>query len=108
MKLRKLGGLLVAGCLVLAGAAHAQFRTLPADGQRAKVGDALAMPYVVLNGQQMKFAPGAQIFDQTNRFVVQSALPPGAEVLYTTNAQGDVARIYVLSAQERRMLRTQH
>jgi hypothetical protein len=80
---------------------HAQVRTLPANAKRIVVGQQqFSMPYVDLGNKQVKLAPGAVIYDQNNRSIVHSALPPGADVVFTIDMQGDVARIYVLTPTE--------
>ncbi len=104
MKLRHLIASIAAACLLHAVDAQAQFRTLPADAKRATTGEPIAMPYVKLAGKTMKLAPGAVIYDQNNRSLIQGALPPGAAVLYTTDLQGDVGRIYILSDSEQQQL----
>jgi len=91
--------------LLLAGMAHAQFRTLPANAKRATVGDrAHALPTVELGGKRLRLAPGGVIFDQNNRTLVHGALPPGADVAFTTDMHGDVARIYILTPREQAQL----
>jgi hypothetical protein len=85
--------------------AHAQMRTLPANAKRITVGQQqFQMPYVDLGNKQVKLAPGAVIYDQHNRSIVHSALPPGADVVFTTDMQGDVARIYILTPSEQLQL----
>jgi hypothetical protein len=87
--------------LLLAGIVHAQFRTLPAAAKRAIVGDRPhALPYVELGGKVVRLAPGGVIYDQNNRTLVHGALPPGADVAFTTDMHGDIARIYILTPQE--------
>ena len=89
------------------GAAHAQLRTLPANAKRATVGQQLVLPYVDLGGTVVKLAPGGVIYDQNNRMLVHGSLPPGADVLYTTDMNGDVARIFVLTPLEQVQLNQQ-
>ena len=85
--------------------AHAQVRTLPANAKRITVGQQqFPMPYVDLGNKQVKLSPGAVIYDQHNRTIVHSALPPGADVVFTTDMQGDVARIYILTPSEQLQL----
>ena len=91
----------LAALLMLAASAHAQVRSLPAEAKRATVGQQqLPLPYVVLSGKQVRLAPGGIIIDQNNRTIVHNALPPGASVIFTTDINGDIARIYLLTAQE--------
>ena len=90
----------IAGFLMLATFAHAQIRTLPAEAKRATVGQPLELPYVNLNGKQVRLAPGGIIIDQNNRTIVHNALPPGAAVVFTTDINGDIGRIYLMTPQE--------
>ena len=103
--MRNLLRLLIVASLLLAGMVHAQFRTLPAAAKRATVGDRPhALPYVELGGKVVRLAPGGVIYDQNNRTLVHGALPPGADVAFTTDMHGDIARIYILTPQERAQL----
>ena len=80
-------------------------RTLPANAKRITVGQQrFSMPYVDLGNQRVKLAPGAVIYDQQNRTIVHNALPLGADIVFTTDMQGDVARIYVLTPSEQAQL----
>ena len=94
---------LVAG---LAGA-HAQGlpqRQLPAVGLRGETGATLPLPLIQIDGKARRLAPGAVLYDAGNRTVLHGALPPGADVYYTVDAQGDVLRLYVLTPLEQTML----
>ena len=102
MNIRKRGRLVLlvlAMCITVSGAL-AQFRTLPQNATLARVGDAQPLPFVQLNGNIVRLAPGGVIFDENNRSILHSALPPGARVAYTLELGGDVSRIYILTAQE--------
>ena len=91
----------IAALLMLAAFAHAQLRTLPAEGKRATIGQQqYALPYIDFAGTMVKLAPGGVIYDQNNRTIVHNALPPGANVVFTTDMNGDIARIYILTPQE--------
>ena len=69
--------------------------------KRATVGQQqYALPYVDLGGKVVKLAPGGVIYDQNNRTIVHGALPAGADVVFTTDMNGDIARIYILTPQE--------
>ena len=80
--------------------AQVQLRTLPANAKGAILGEPRPLPYVQLNRKVLRLAPGAVIYDQNNRFILQNALPAGAAVAFTTDMGGNVARIYILTAQE--------
>ena len=55
---------------------------------------------VEINGEQFLLAPGAQIRDASNRGIVPSAVPPGAQIRYLRDAQGSPFRIWLLSPRE--------
>ena len=97
--MRDLLRILAAG-LLLAGTVHAQLRTLPVNAKRTTIGQQQALPYVDLGGKVVRLAPGGVIYDQNNRTIVHGALPPGADIAFTTDMNGDVARIYILTPQE--------
>ena len=99
--IRKLLAVPLAALLLLATLAHAQIRTLPPEAKRATVGQQqYPLPFVDLSGAKVKLAPGGIIFDQNNRTIVHDALPPGANVVFTTDMNGDIRRIYILTPQE--------
>ena len=103
--LRKLLTMSLTVTLLAAGVAHAQFRTLPPASKRVTVGQQkYPLPYVNFGDKPFKLAPGGVIYDQNNRFILHEALPPGADVIYTVDTNGDIARIYVLTPQEQALL----
>ncbi len=103
--MRNLLLLLIAASLLLAGTGYAQLRTLPANAKRATIGlQPYALPYIELGGKVVRLAPGGVIYDQNNRTLVHGALPAGADVAFTTDMRGDIARIYVLTPQEQAQL----
>ena len=95
----------MASSVLLAGIAHAQLRTLPDSAKRATVGEQqYALPFIDLGGTRVKLAPGGVIYDQNNRTLVHNALPSGADVAYTIDMNGDIARIYILTPFEQTQL----
>ena len=97
--------LLIAASLMLAETGYAQLRTLPANAKRTTTGmQARVQPYVELGGKVVRLAPGGVIYDQNNRTIVHGALPAGADVAFTTDMRGDIARIYILTPQEQAQL----
>ena len=103
--MRNLLLLLVVASLLLAGTGYAQLRTLPANAKRVTTGaQPYALPYVELGGKVVRLAPGGVIYDQNNRSIVHGALPAGADVAFTTDMRGDIARIYLLTPQEQSQL----
>lgn len=83
---------------------HAQLRQLPQNGERGVTGEKLPLPLVVISRKPMKLAPGGLIFDTHNRTILHQDLPPGAEVWFQKNMDGDVQRIYLLTAFEQARL----
>jgi hypothetical protein len=98
--MRKLLAITIAALLLSAGVAHAQLRTIPATAKRATVGQALPLPFINLNGTTVKLAPGGVIYDQNNRTILHQDLPPGADVAFVIDMNGDIGRIYILTPQE--------
>jgi hypothetical protein len=101
MTMRKCRILLVLG-LLWAGFVQAQFlsqRPLPAQGERGRVGDPQPLPNIKIGSRVMQLAPGAVIYDQQNRSIVQSSLPPGVEVYYTKDKVVNVTRVFNLTDQ---------
>lgn len=99
--MHKLLAISIATLLLAASVAHAQMRTFPPKAKRATVGQQQSpLPYVNLGGTMLKLAPGGVIYDQNNRTIVHNALPPGADVVYALDMNGDVGRIYILTPRE--------
>ena len=80
-------------------AAQAQMRAIPADANRATMTLVAGMT-VVVNGQRVLLATGAQIRDNRNLIVVPTALPPNSLVKYQVDSQGQIWRIWILSPEE--------
>ena len=94
--------LLLLALLLVSAAVHAQFtRFLPPAGERGKTGDKLPLPAVIVDKKVLRLAPGAVIVDQSNRTLVHEQLPVGADVFFTRNQAGDVARMYILTDLEK-------
>ncbi len=92
--------------IAISFASYAQLRTLPVNAKRTTVGQQqFELPYVELGAKKLKLAPGAVIYDAENRTLVHGALPQGADVVFTTDMQGDIARIYILTPFEQKQLK---
>lgn len=89
----------VAALLMAAQAAHAQLRNIPAEAKRAEMRHLQEM-VVELNGTPVRLAAAAQIRDQSNRIVMPASLSQPALVRYTTDPQGQVMRIWMLTPAE--------
>ncbi|MEW6690446.1 MAG: hypothetical protein AB1452_15315 [Pseudomonadota bacterium] len=94
-----LRGLLFALFAVLAGAAEAQLRSIPAEAKRGVIRHIEAMD-LEIDGRRQRLSPGAQIRDARNMVVLPAALPPGVLAKFVLDAQGMVARVWLLSPEE--------
>lgn len=83
----------------LAGLAHAQLRSLPADAQVGQIRHLQEM-VVQIDGKLARLSRGAQVRDTHNRILVPAAIPAGSLVKYTLNAQGEVSAVWILTAHE--------
>jgi hypothetical protein len=92
----------LAGALVLAGAVAAQtavFRTLPENAKRGYLSH-VRENVVELDGRRVRLAPGAQIRGANNLIVLPAALPRNSLVKYQLNGSGELARVWILTAEE--------
>ena len=76
-----------------------QFRTIPEAAKRAHMSQVTGM-VVSVDGTSVALAPGAQIRDRQNYIIVPTALPGDSLVSYTTDADGRVFRVWILTAEE--------
>ena len=90
---------LVAFLCALTGAVHAQLRTIPADAKTGELRHVYDMQ-VAIDGKQQRLSPGAQIRDRDNRIVLPGEVPPGSKVRYLLDADGQVHRVWILTADE--------
>ena len=91
-------------CLV-APAAGAQtapvgaLRTIPAAARRG----VMQPPWqgqTSIDGEQLRLAPGVQIRDRHNRIVLSDSVRQPLPVKYLTDANGQLFRVWVLTAEE--------
>ncbi|MBS1216882.1 MAG: hypothetical protein H6R21_15 [Proteobacteria bacterium] len=59
---------------------------------------------VQIGSEVLRLAPGGIIIDTNNRTITHGQLPPGAEVLYVTDKNGEVLRIVLLTPEEQARL----
>lgn len=83
----------------LAGLAHAQLRSMPADAKRGHIRHLQEM-VVLVDGKQAALARGAQVRDAHNRILLPVAIPAGSLVKYTVNAQGEISAVWILNPYE--------
>jgi len=79
--------------------AEGMFRNIPQDAVRAE----MQPPWqgsVNLGGKDLQLAPGAQIRDVHNRIILSDNLRQPVLVKYLTDTNGQLVRIWVLTAEE--------
>lgn len=95
--------LLLLTFLVASTQAWAQ-RTLPPEAKRAEIGAQQALPMVAIGNQVLRLAPGGIIFDAANRRITHGQLPPGSDVVYQLDRNGEILRIVILTPEEQARL----
>ncbi len=95
--------LLFLAFLLVTSAAWAE-RPLPEDGVRATLTGSQPYPQVQLGSKVYRMAPGGIIRDEENRKIVHGGLPPRAQVLFLSDANGEISRIWILTPEEQTML----
>lgn len=92
---------LTAGVLaLLAASAFAVERPFPPIAKRGTF-TMVAFPEIVLNGQQRRMAAGGRVFNQDNLIQMPASVSGSNLVVnYTEDFQGNVDRIWILTAQE--------
>lgn len=95
--------LLLLTFLVASTQAWAQ-RTLPPEAKRAEIGAQQALPMVAIGNQVLRIAPGGIIFDAANRRITHGQLPPGSDVVYQLDRNGEILRIVILTPEEQARL----
>ena len=92
--------LLLALALLLPGLAAGQMRSIPEAAQRGTI-QHVGGVIVSVDGKQMKLSPGATIRNDRNLIIVPIALPPeGAEADIVVDGDGQISRVWVLTAEE--------
>jgi len=76
-----------------------QFRSIPEPAKRVHMSHVAGM-VISADGTTVELAPGAQIRDQNNTIIVPTALPRDSLVKYTTDAEGKVFRVWILTPDE--------
>ena len=95
--------LLLLTFLVASTQAWAQ-RTLPPEAKRAEIGAQQALPMVAIGNELLRLAPGGIIFDAANRRITHGQLPPGSDVVYQLDRNGEILRIVILTPEEQARL----
>jgi hypothetical protein len=90
---------MISACL-LSASAHAQLRTIPGEAKGGELRHAQDGASLSIGGVALRLAPGAQIRDESNRLVVPTAVPAGAQVKYLLNDEGQVRQVWILTPAE--------
>lgn len=97
--MRPLLRLILATLLLAASPLHAQVRVFPPN---TKVG-VLQMgyyPQARINGDDVRFSPGARILDQGNRVVLPASLTDAVRIRYRIDPQGQIGQAWILTDDE--------
>jgi hypothetical protein len=85
--------------LGLGGAAAFAARSLPSDATFAQDAE-FRYPYVKANKQVLRLAVGARIYNERNLIIMPATVPAKANVLFKTDINGDVSRVWILTDDE--------
>ncbi len=75
-------------------------RPFPAEAKRGEMQPPNLQGEVIIGGQSLYLAPGAQIRNSDNRIVMPSTVQEPATVRYLTDASGAVFRVWMLTPAE--------
>ncbi len=74
-------------------------RALPSDAKFAEDAE-FRYPYVKANKQVLRLAVGVRIYNERNLIVMPATVPAKANVLFRTDINGDVSRVWILTDDE--------
>ena len=86
-------GMALGVALSLGGAVALAARPLPGDAK-------FSYPYVRANKQTLRLAVGVRIYNERNLIVMPATVPAKANVLFKTDINGDVSRVWILTDDE--------
>jgi hypothetical protein len=91
----------------VAATGYAQmFRPLPANGRLGELtGQQQPYPLLQIGSVILRLAPGGRIYDEHNRIIMHGTLPAAATVMFVQDMNGDVSRVYILTAVELEQIR---
>ena len=84
--------------MLFALAGHAG-RFLPQNAQVGQI-DGHNYPEVKIGGEIYRLAPGARIYDTSNRIIVPTSLPQSAKVLYQLDPGGLLIQVWLPTPEE--------
>ena len=88
-------GLTLIVCSSPVGAA----RTFPPDTTFAKAA-IFDYPFLQMGSKTLRLAVGSRIYDENNRILVPASAPATANVLYKTDSNGEIFKVWILTDQE--------
>jgi hypothetical protein len=75
-------------------------RNFPEKAMRGKI-KSHNFPYVKIGDKTFRLAPGGRIFNQQNLIIMPASLQSQtAQIMYTTDMNGDLSRVWLLTAEE--------
>ena len=83
------------GIALSAGAALAA-RSLPGDATFAE-GAEFSYPYVAAGKQTLRMAASVRIYNERNLIIMPAAAPAKANVLFKTDINGEISRVWILT-----------
>jgi len=92
-------GVALGAALSASSAIVSAARTLPGDATFAE-GAEFNYPYVKAGKQILRLAAGARIYNERNLIIMPGTVPAKASVLYRTDSNGQISRVWILSDDE--------
>lgn len=74
-------------------------RILPPEATPGQL-NANSYPLVTISGKVYHMAPGGKIYDQSNRIIMPGTLPESGKVVFLTDMNGDISKIWLLTPEE--------
>ena len=97
--LRIAAGAALAIALSVGTAVTSAGRTLPADAEFAEDAQ-FSYPYVKAGKQILRLAAGARIYNERNLIIMPGTAPAKASVLFKTDINGQISRVWILTDEE--------
>jgi hypothetical protein len=75
-------------------------RNFPEKAVRGEI-KSHSYPYVKIGARTLRLAPGGRIFNRQNLIIMPASLQSQtAQIMYTTDMNGDLSRVWLLTAEE--------
>ena len=74
-------------------------RSLPSDAQFAEDAQ-FSYPYVKAGKETLRLAASARIYSEHNLIIMPAAAPTKANVLFKTDINGEISRVWILTDDE--------